>query len=149
LPTEAEWEYACRAGTTDLFLNGDEPEKLKEIANVADASLKRKFPNYVTIEAKDGFEFAAPVGSFPANAAGLYDMIGNVSEWCEHGFAGNFYKTSPRDDPIGPPGSKKRVIRGSSWYSNPRFCRPADRYGESPEAAYYYLGFRVAADKGR
>jgi formylglycine-generating enzyme required for sulfatase activity len=149
LPTEAEWEYACRAGTTDLFLNGDDPEKLAHLANVADACLRRRFPNYATVKAKDGYEFAAPVGSFPENAAGLFDMIGNVSEWCEDGYGAKFYQSSPRDDPRGPSKSVERVIRGSSWYSNPRFCRPADRYGNPPEAAFYYLGFRVAAEGGR
>ena len=83
LPTEAEWEYACRAGTTTRFWSGDNPESLVKIANSYDKSTERIQPEWAKFALKgdDGFEFTAPVGSFRPNAFGLYDMHGNVWQW--------------------------------------------------------------------
>ena len=84
LPTEAEWEYACRAGTTTRYYSGDDPETLANAGNVADAATKVKFPDW-TIKAgkaSDGYVFTAPAGSFKPNAFGLYDMHGNAWQWC-------------------------------------------------------------------
>ena len=83
LPTEAEWEYACRAGTTRAYSSGDDPEMLAKVGNVADAALKAKFPDReYGIHASDGYVFTAPAGSFQPNAFGLYDMHGNAWQWC-------------------------------------------------------------------
>ena len=103
LPTEAEWEFACRAGTGTLYPLGDDPESLVTIANVADASLKRKFPNFTCIDGDDRFVYTAPVGSFAPNPWGLYDMIGNVWEWCADWYDGRYYSSSSPDDPPGAP----------------------------------------------
>ena len=145
LPTEAEWEYACRAGTEALFLISDDPEDLIKIANVADASAKEKFPAWSCVKGNDGFVYTAPVGSFAPNSWGLYDMIGNAWEWCADGFDAKYYASSPAADPPGASGASHRVIRGGSWYDNAGYCRPAYRNGCTPGHRDSGLGFRVAA----
>ena len=145
LPTEAEWEFACRAGTMTLYPNGDDPEGLVVIANVADATLKRKFPNFSCIEGDDRFLYTAPVGSFAPNPWGLYDMIGNVWEWCADWYDGRYYPWSSPADPPGAPKAAGRVFRGGGWRSDAGRCRPADRNRLVPGNRRGDLGFRVAA----
>jgi sulfatase modifying factor 1 len=144
LPTEAEWEYACRAGSDGLFTNGDDPENLARIGNVADARVKERFPNSKTIGADDGYLFTAPVGRYAANAWGLHDMHGNVWEWCLDGYDAAYYKDSSPADPRGSSTASLRDIRGGSWGNDPRFCRPACRSGDEPGIRNDYLGFRLA-----
>lgn len=139
LPTEAEWEYACRAGTTTLFSGGDDnPGRLASFANVADASLRRQYPGFKgdTIADDDGHVFTAPVGSYAA-VGGLYDMIGNVWEWCEDRYGQ--YEKAPDS------GSNFRVFRGGSFQMGALSCRPSARNRAEPRAQYFDLGFRVAA----
>ena len=121
LPTEAEWEYACCAGTATRYYSGDDPETLAKVGNVADAAVKAKFPNskFGTIKASDGCVFTAALGSFQPNAFGLYDMHGNAWQWCADWF-GEYHAGMPRDDPTGPVSGLSRVLRGGSW------LRPAD-----------------------
>ncbi len=142
LPTEAEREYACRAGTWGLYGGSDDPENLVRIANGADASHKKEFPYATCIRGDDGFAFTAPVGSFEPNAWHLYDMIGNVWEWCSDRY--ELYPSSPSVAPPHPAGASFRVYRGGGWECPPGFCRPAVRIGNTPEA-HNNLGFRVAA----
>ena len=143
LPTEAEWEYACRAGTTTRYYSGDDPETLANVANVADASLNARVPNWgPTIKASDGYVFTAPVGKFKPNAFGLYDMHGNVWQWCED-WDGD-YAALPADDPTGPDSGDSRVERGGSWCDSPSDARSATRVANLPESASDRCGFRVA-----
>lgn len=148
LPTEAEWEYTCRAGTKTLFPNGDDPEQLARIGNVADASAHAKYPGWTwTIQADDGHVYASPVGTFAPNAWGLYDMIGNVWEWCEDRYEHDYYATLPTScvDPRGPAEGSMRVVRGSCWFLDIKRCRPADRGGFAPGFRCAFLGFRLVA----
>jgi formylglycine-generating enzyme required for sulfatase activity len=145
LPTEAEWEYACRAGSSALFPNGDDPEKLALIGNTGDASSRRTFPKWDTIQADDGHVYTAPVGSYQSNIRGLYDMIGNVWEWCQDGFDHDYYTSSPVDDPPGNPSAKARVVRGGGWSTSARGSRSAVRNMFPPGHRSGNLGFRVAA----
>ena len=144
LPTEAEWEYACRAGTTTRYYHGNEEEGLAQVGNVADAEAKKKFPGWTTISASDGYVYTAPVGKFRANGFGLYDMHGNVWEWCSDWYDAKYYANSPVDNPKGPASGSYRVVRGGSWRDSPRLCRSASRLGGSPVRRCYDLGFRVA-----
>ncbi|MCY3818268.1 MAG: SUMF1/EgtB/PvdO family nonheme iron enzyme [Gammaproteobacteria bacterium] len=119
LPSEAEWEYAARAGSDTLYYFGDDPDALCEHANVADETLGEPFPYYQTANCRDGFIRLAPVGSFKPNAFGLYDVIGNVEEWvadCWHGT----YKGAPRDARAWDAGCARfNVVRGGAYDAPP------------------------------
>ncbi len=148
LPTEAEWEYSCRARTTTRFWSGNDEEGLKAVANIADASLKQKWADATWAKSwDDGYPFTAPVGKFRANAFGLYDMHGNAWEWCQDVYAKDYYKNRPKPDvdPQGPEATAgaSRVIRGGAWGSDQRYCRAATRSGRAPSPRLDDLGFRV------
>ena len=127
LPTETEWEYACRAGSTTLYSFGDNPADLGDHAWFQENSS-------VTTH---------PVGEKRPNAWGLYDMHGNVWEWCAD-WLGEYTK-SPVDDPVGPSTGTDRVTRGGSWDVVATGCRAANRDGRQPVVRNLGLGFRVAA----
>ena len=130
LPTEAEWEYACRAGTTTRYVFGDDPEGLAAFGNIADGTAKEKYPEWTSaIAARDGYVYTAPVGRYRPNAWGLFDMHGNVWEWCSDGYDADYYKESPVDDPPGVSQAASRVIRGGGWGCYPRYARSAYRSG--------------------
>ncbi|MCK4413969.1 MAG: SUMF1/EgtB/PvdO family nonheme iron enzyme [Candidatus Eisenbacteria sp.] len=117
LPTEAEWEYACRAGSRAAYCFGDDESDLR---------------NYAWYDDTAGGD-AQPVGQKRPNAWGLYDMHGNVNEWCQDWFGANYYARSPRQDPLGPKSGTYRVVRGSDAWLPQRECRCASRSCWSPD----------------
>lgn len=156
LPTEAQWEYACRAGTTMRFSFGNSDRNLYLYGNFYDRSGDTKYDAAFRekngwkippdTSQDDGFVETAPVGSFRPNAWGLYDMHGNVREWCS-----DYYNLSLSGgtDPVRiSPGNGKfgsdRVIRGGSWSNNAQYCRSAFRGYNSPDSRNNSRGFRVA-----
>ncbi len=142
LPTDAEWEYACRAGTTTVFNVGN-------TISTDQANFNGK-GTYGGGPAGEVLETTVPVGSYPANGWGLYDMHGNVWEWC-HDLHGT-YSTEAVTDPTGAtPGTSRvprssHVLRGGGWSGNPVYCRSAYRAWASPTSRDRYLGFRVVLD---
>ncbi len=137
LPTEAEWEYACRAGTSSAYCFGDDTTMLTEYAWLKDNA-----------EEADQ-QYAHRVGQKRANAWGLYDMHGNVSEWCRDYYDGEYYANSPVKDPPGPGERPLRVVRGGSWKHSSGDCRSGTRYGQLPHYGAGHLGFRVACPVGK
>ncbi|MDE5110611.1 MAG: formylglycine-generating enzyme family protein, partial [Trichodesmium sp. St7_bin2_1] len=141
LPSESEWEYACRAGTTTSFYCGETitPELVNYNGEYTYGdSLKGEFRKETI-----------PVGQFPPNAFGLYDMHGNVLEWCQDVYHGN-YNEAPTDGSVweieGDSHSNRRVCRGGSWYFYPRWCRSAYRYNFfSDGTGFYIIGFRLVS----
>lgn len=144
LPTEAEWEYACRAGSKTAFCNGDDYEKVIEVGNVVDKDAKAKFVDRIAVAGSDGYVFTAPVGKFKANAFGLHDMHGNVWEWTVDWFGPP--PTTDQIDPRGPETGKEKVIRGGDWYHDWSFARSAQRYPMHPTLYRRHAGFRVVRE---
>jgi formylglycine-generating enzyme required for sulfatase activity len=146
LPTEAEWEYACRGGTSTRFWHGNDDEGLANVANVADGTAKQKYNSWTTIAAPDGYVVTAPVGRFPPNPFGLHDMHGNVWEWCADWYDSSYYGTSPGVDPQGPSSGSSRVLRGGSWSHEPIGVRCAFRDDSTPDYRYGGSGFRLVLE---
>ena len=146
LLTEAEWEYAARAGSTTRFSFGDRAEDLCAHANVADRTFKGAFKGLTTVDCSDGQVFTAPVASYAANAWGLFDLHGNAWEWvadCWH----SDYKNAPEDGSnlqANCSGEGRRVLRGGGWYDFPDIARSANRVGGAPVSRYSFIGFRLA-----
>jgi len=161
LPTEAEWEYACRAGGRTRFTNGDAVNGLKSVANGCDRALRMKWDTSTIrkygLDPKtirffpwnDGHAFTAPVGSFKPNAFGLYDMLGNAGEFCSDWYDADYYRTSPAADPRGPlKEAKGHVVRGGTFLNDAKLVRVTSRV-ECPEKyRNYVIGFRVVLEKG-
>ncbi len=139
LPTEAEWEYACRTGTTTPFNTGK--NLTTEQANYDGNYPYKNFPKGKYLQK------TTPVGSYPSNSWGLYDMHGNVWEWCQDWFDEEYYEVCKKqgvvENPTGPETGSYRVLRGGSWSRNAQNCRSAYRDGGRPDDRYINLGFRL------
>ena len=127
LPTEAEWEYACRAGTTTPYFFGDTPAKLGE---------------YAWFQKNAGGR-PHPVGQKQPNPWGLYDITGNVWEWCNDYYKVDYYQESPKENPRGPSEGEKMVLRGGAFKFSPENCRSGVRYNESPGSADVCFGYDI------
>lgn len=139
LPTEAEWEYAVRErGQNVRFGNG------KDVLNPNEANFDGS-ESYKTSYSVAGKyrEKTTPVRTSSPNSLGLYDMAGNVNEWCSDWHASDYYQNSPQNNPQGAKKGPHRVIRGGSWYSNPQNCRAAFRTVNPPSAKFNIIGFRL------
>ncbi len=141
LPTEAEWEFACRAGTKTARFWGNDSDDACSYANVADRSAKRQWASWVVHNCDDGYDVSSPVGTFKPNAFCLYDMLGNVWEWCDD-WERNYTRDSAKN-PRGPSTGLYRMIRGGSWDVTPRCVRCAVRDDYYPHREYHALGFRL------
>jgi formylglycine-generating enzyme required for sulfatase activity len=148
LPTEAEWEYSCRAGADTRYHNGDSPKDLAKIANVYDIEAVKEYPQWKdqALQQSDGFSFTSPVGSYKPNAFGLYDMHGSVWEWCSDWYDKDYYKNSPAVDPQGPADGGQKVRRGGSWHTWPFYCRATYRNYNTRQSRYTLLGMRLVKE---
>jgi formylglycine-generating enzyme required for sulfatase activity len=138
LPTEAEWEYACRAGTTTTFSYGNSLS-----GDQANFNGKEPFGGVPTGPYK---EKTVPVGSYAPNAWGLYDMHGNVAEWCSDWYDAAYYGNSVKESPTGPKDGKLKVVRGGAWNANGSSLRCAKRAGYNPTMRLNSIGFRCVKD---
>jgi formylglycine-generating enzyme required for sulfatase activity len=133
LPTEAEWEYACRAGTTTTYYSGDSEADLDKVGWYAANSKNTTHP----------------VGQKAPNAFGLYDMHGNVWQWCQDWYGADYYGKAPNENPEGPAQGDVRLVRGGSWYYIPEYCRSAFRSTMGPGHGYDPIGFRVVVSASK
>ena len=135
LPTEAEWEYACRAGTTTPFNTGNN-------ITTDQANYNGNYP--YNGNAKGEYRGkTTPVGSFAPNAWGLFDMHGNLYEWCWDWYGSSYYSSSPAGNPTGPSTGSARVVRGRGWNSSGQVLRSACRFSDYPFSRNFYIGFRL------
>jgi formylglycine-generating enzyme required for sulfatase activity len=132
LPTEAEWEYACRAGTSTAYFFGDDPSKLGD---------------YGWFDKNSGGH-PRPVGQKQPNAWGLFDICGNLWEWCNDFYSVDYYSKSPMTDPKGPDTGQTKVVRGGAWRFSAQRCRSGYRYNENPGYADVCFGYDIYGFRG-
>lgn len=148
LPTEAEWEYACRAGGTDRYQHGNDPAGLIQVGNTFDEDSAVNWPAWRdrALPGRDGHAFTAPVGSYAANAFGLFDLHGNVWEWVSDWYGEDYYARSSRDDPPGPVDGSVKVRRGGSWHTWSLYARCSYRNWNSVQTRYTLVGIRLVRE---
>ncbi len=142
LPTEAEWEYACRAGTQSMVWWGNSVTTDKAMCNARDTANWPKEDSAADMP-PDGHKYTAPAASYDPNDFGLHDMIGNVREWCSDWYGEDYYARSPETDPPGPSSGTHRILRGGSWQHGAVASRCATRFHAAPHLATSDIGFRV------
>lgn len=148
LPTEAEWEYACRAGRRTRYQHGDDPAGLVGSGNTFDADAAVNWPRWVdrAVPGHDGHAFTAPVASFAPNDFGLFDLHGNVWEWVSDWYGEDYYAGSPPADPTGPSDGQVKVRRGGSWHTWPLYARCTFRNWNTPATRYTLVGIRLVRE---
>lgn len=149
LPTQAQWEYACRAGTTTAWWTGDDPPSLHGAANLFDQAIVRSVTTSLAFREiapfDDGYEAAAPVFAGRANPFGLFEVHGNVAEWCLDPSPGRFWDLARDGDGLRPAADTSvRAIRGGSMSQGPDYARSGFAMGQEPGYRTFWLGFRVA-----
>ena len=143
LPTEAEWEKACRGGLAWVRYPWGNRLPGDRDTNFGDGN--PKLPESLTT-VNDGYEYVSPVATYPPNGYGLHDMAGNVMEWVQDYYDRNYYSSSPLEDPKGPSVGTSRVNKGGNWFASPVDCRCAFRGFSGPTMSFWNLGFRVVMD---
>ncbi len=138
LPTEAEWEYAARNGGKKQKYSWGNNNKAEDSLN------QQHYQKFQILDGDDRYVYTSPIGSFEASGLGLYDMTGNVSEWCSDWYGEYYYAKSSKHNPQGPSIGDTRVLRGGSCHCEPRFARTSLRLTRAQYYRYYYLGFRLA-----